>query len=158
MVWTEVLHRQQRMSIGTQCLVFLLSCLCACSVQLRSQTSDCACLNFAESYNNNVVKCGDGNEKTGSDYPCDWYGVGKPEFHYTGLVGKGKTFLRMNHSMCVEIQKDDGSSWKTKIGSWCYVSASCTALNGGKRVNDKAAWKKCTKGVDHRIGDMKPAA
>jgi len=143
------------MALYTRLILLLLPCGCVLSVRLHAQEA-CPCLNFKTAYDKKLVGCGAANEKTSEEWACEWFGAGMISPDSPGIVGVGKNFLKHDHSYCVEIQRNDGRTPKTKEGTWCYVSASCTELNGGQKVNDFVSWKNCTQ-ADRALGDMRPA-
>jgi len=114
----------------------------------------CQCLNFKRTYDSGLAKCGEALNVEKVEWGCDWFAAGFAGPGKKGMVGVGRNTLKMNHSYCIN---HDWAREMKQEGTWCYVSAKCQELNGGKAVNKHVSWKKCTEGVDARLADLPPA-
>mmetsp|Transcript_53826 Transcript_53826/g.129676 ORF Transcript_53826/g.129676 Transcript_53826/m.129676 type:complete len:242 (+) Transcript_53826:96-821(+) len=109
-------------------------------------TDTCSCLTWSTLYRENVVRCGDGEELSGPEI-ATWGDDGLCSSNtplYTGL----------NHNLCVKRSKLK-SEMPQPVPNWCYVSASCGALNGGRAVNSRVSSKMCGDG-DRALADLSP--
>jgi len=125
------------------------------SGELSTQgSSACACQNFAELYRSKKVKCGDGLEKTDEEL------LSHPDVEYCadfpGLPNSA-FYPKQDHNMCVKVHKVKSGEPSPFPGMWCYVSAQCTELHGGEKVNSEASFKICQSKDDKMLSQLPPS-
>lgn len=64
-------------------------------------------------------------------------------------------FNLQNHSYCIKKEFTQEPEKVPYPGSWCFVSAACEELNGGKKISDYAAAKICGAD-DDKLSDLNP--
>lgn len=148
---------------------FFLASFHVAAVQLPSRrghrggaSGSCSCLPYAEAYRTYGVECGQTFE-TPRQLPATGeisVGKGSDELelyrHYYGEEFCDRFFKRNEHNYCVRTRFMASPEDNTRYAnaSWCYVSKTCTELNGGAPVEGtEASWKICQK-EETRLSDM----
>lgn len=114
------------------------------SVALQLKDSSCACLNWKSLYASKTVNC---HASPGFEY---WNEISKglnastydfmEEHPNSRKEARCSTFLeKLDDNFCVNQMFED----PTANEKWCYVSASCSNLQGGGSVNDAVSTKFC---------------
>merc|ERR1719323_204716 len=90
-------------------------------------------------YENNMTKCGSSLELRFS-----------PAAQLQKSKYCGQFYEKLDEKSCVNSQT--GSEG---VGQWCYVSAECADLNGGRAVgkNKEISYKMCKPNTDDKLGD-----
>lgn len=63
-------------------------------------------------------------------------------------------YQHQRHSYCIKASQYAEHSSFMHSASWCYVSAECSNLNGGVRINSQVSWKTCVEGQDKFMGEL----
>eukprot|EP00747_Dinoflagellata_sp_TGD_P023828 gnl/TRDRNA2_/TRDRNA2_130106_c1_seq1.p1 gnl/TRDRNA2_/TRDRNA2_130106_c1~~gnl/TRDRNA2_/TRDRNA2_130106_c1_seq1.p1 ORF type:complete len:355 (+),score=61.91 gnl/TRDRNA2_/TRDRNA2_130106_c1_seq1:36-1067(+) len=128
----------------------------------------CECIPWQQAYLHHGVQCGQGLELV--ERPDLSKPLAANDRAFKELVSENTTqdanslystrcsgfFHRINASTCVNQQFKTGSV-ESDPGSWCYVSAKCTQLNGGAAVpGTDVSVKACEKDKDIRMRDLSP--
>jgi len=115
-------------------------------VALGTRDSPCTCLNWKEVYASGAVDC---HKSPGYEYAklmsaapflnlnvIDWIDDGgRP-----GMPGRCENFLqKFDDNFCINQMCETPNTTQ-----WCYVSAECSDLKGGKAVNQNVSAKVCT--------------
>lgn len=121
------------------------------SATLPAGGGACTCLNWAQVYASNAVRCGNGRET--------YQGEVEHGFSHSEAIRKDddmckgvKFFQQQKHSYCIKEAQLPGYEQE-----WCYVSSGCTVLRGGAKVNSWMGWKYCSQGRDPALGELAPS-
>merc|ERR1719498_1446523 len=119
-------------------LAMLVAAASGVRIQEKKSGGACECLHWNRVYsgtgNRSGVQCGQGSEIS------ELCGQNPP--FYGGLKG----------NFCMQTKV----SWGMTRDQWCYVSADCQALGGGKQVTDTISWKTCKDEEDKTLRTMQP--
>merc|ERR1719245_447749 len=97
----------------------------------------CDCMSWAQVYQSNLSTCGKGLELSSTNGPLN-------KSKYCGAF-----FERIDQQVCVNAQAGGEG-----LGQWCYVSAKCEDLHGGRVPRkSKVAYKLCKPGVDDKLSE-----
>jgi len=111
----------------------------------------CECRNWKQTYEGGVTKCGMANEfYTASGK--SWLAADEVT-EYWDKVGKAfctDFFEKIDDNFCANVNMGEDR------GSWCFVDAACSKLNGGARLTKKLAWKQCSPSEDRMLRSYSP--
>lgn len=112
--------------------------------------SSCTCLPWGSVYT--TTQCGTG-------YEFAFANSGNPPTDVATFTALASTlysefcanfYTQLPSNACVNMNMG------ADMGQWCYVSASCANLNGGRVVNSHVNSKVCTAGQDTMLRDSSP--
>jgi hypothetical protein len=152
-------------SLPAVAIAFLFALAAPAAVALKVTGDDpCTCLKYKDVYDQGTLRKWKGS--------CGFTGLELANLKKNPIVSMGaymdhgkehcvQFFERLNDNMCLNRNFDTPSesfdpAFITEGEKWCYVSAECTELGNGQKVNENLAFKTCTSPTDKYMENVPP--